>query len=52
MFKLPSGNFLSADTETTGLNWRKGDRPYCFTFCNAEGETAILSFPVNPKQEK
>lgn len=45
--KLPTGNTLSFDTETTGLFPRKGDRFYCISWCNKEGSTAVLSFPVN-----
>lgn len=48
-FKIPIGNKISFDVETTGLFWRKKDRPYCFSFCNTEGDTSVISFPVNPK---
>lgn len=48
MFQLPEGSLISFDTECTGLSWRKGDRPYCISFCNEKGQTAIVSFPVNP----
>src|SRR6266851_8627196 len=51
-FKIPSGNVIAFDTETTGLYARKDDRPYCFSFCNEKGETAVVSFPVNPKTRK
>lgn len=48
-FKIPSGKVIAWDTETTGLFWRNGDRPYCFSFCNEKGETAVVSFPVDPR---
>lgn len=46
-FKLPEGNILASDTETTGLFWRKGDAPYCFSFANKDFKTAVISFPVD-----
>lgn len=48
-FKIPPGNPIASDTETTGLYWRKGDRPYCFSFANAKWQTEVLSFPVDPR---
>lgn len=47
-FRIPKGNLLGSDTETTGLYWRFTDRPYCFSFANADLETSVLSFDVNP----
>lgn len=48
MFKIPDGDLIFWDCETTGLAWRHGDRPYCFGFSNLKGESAVISFPVNP----
>ena len=45
---IPAGKEISFDTETTGLFPFKGDRPWCFSFCNLEGDTTLISFPVNP----
>lgn len=47
--KIPKSNITSADTETTGLFPRHGDRFYCISWCTPEGESAVCSFPVNPK---
>jgi hypothetical protein len=31
-----------------GVNWRKGDRPYCVSLCNKQGDTFVLSWKVDP----
>ncbi len=36
--ELPPGIPVSFDTETTGLNLRGGDRPFCFNLATAEDE--------------
>jgi DNA polymerase III epsilon subunit-like protein len=46
--QIPEGKLIAFDTETTGFSWRKGDRPYCFSFANEKGQTAVFSFPVDP----
>lgn len=51
-FKIPEGNIIALDTETTGLSWRHGDQWYCLGLCNPEGESAVISFLVNPKTRK
>lgn len=45
---FPSEKEVASDTETTGLNPRHGDRPYCFSFCDRSGTTTVVSFPVDP----
>jgi len=44
--------FFAFDTETTGLYPWQGDRPFAFSFCNRDGETAYLEFPVHPYTRK
>ncbi len=55
------GDWFSADTEGTGLDpWgeylvdreREPDRPFAFSFCNADGETAYIRWPVCPFTRK
>ena len=46
--KIPPGNAIAVDTETTGLNVRKGDQPYIISFCNEDGETCVFEWPVDP----
>jgi DNA polymerase-1 len=45
---IPSGKLIACDTETTGLNPWKGDRPYAFSFCNEEGKTGFFRWWVKP----
>lgn len=45
---IPSGKVIACDTETTGINFWLGDRPFCFTFCNEEGKTGAFYWSVNP----
>lgn len=44
--KIPTikteGNIVAFDTETTGLDYRKGDRPYLFTFTDYEGNNTAI----------
>lgn len=47
-FKIPPGNRIAFDTETTGLYPNLGDLPYSFGFCNEQGDTSVVSFPVDP----
>jgi DNA polymerase I-like protein with 3'-5' exonuclease and polymerase domains len=47
-----SGRTVACDTEGTGLSPWKGDRPFGFSFCNEEGETAYVDFPVDPKTRR
>lgn len=47
-FKIPTGDTISFDCETTGLSPRLGDRAYCVSFCNIKGDTSVISFPVDP----
>lgn len=55
-----SSGYLGIDTETTGLNpygtpERWGfypARPYAFSFCDWEGNTAYVRWQVNPKTRK
>ena len=49
---IPKGKLIACDTETTGLSPWLGDRPYCFTFCNMEGDTGYVYFKVNPLNRK
>lgn len=46
--ELIKGKLVACDTETTGLFAWKGDRPFAFSFCNKDGETACYEFPVDP----
>lgn len=39
---------VACDTETTGLRLWHGDKPFAFSFCNEEGETAYVEWTVNP----
>lgn len=50
--KPPKGDLVASDTETTGLNPWKGDRPYSFGFCNRNGDTGYIRFPVDGKTRK
>ncbi len=43
-----SGSLVACDTETTGVSPWSGDRPYMFSFCNEEGESAVVRFAVDP----
>lgn len=52
MRKIPRGNLIAVDTETTGLYPWKGDRPFIVTFCNEEGETGIIRCEVDPFTRK
>jgi DNA polymerase I-like protein with 3'-5' exonuclease and polymerase domains len=45
--RLIDGDVVAADTEGTGLSPWKGDRPWAFSFCNADGETRYVEFPVD-----
>lgn len=47
-FRIPNGKLIAFDCETTGFAYRKGDRFYCISFSNEHGETAVVSFPVDP----
>jgi len=40
------------DTETTGTNPYKGDRPFLFTFADASGNTDCIEFPVHPRTRR
>lgn len=42
------GNMVAVDTETTGLSPWKGARPFAFSFCNPDGVTHYVEFPVDP----
>lgn len=44
-----NGEIIGCDTETTGLNPWKGDRPFIFTFANEDEETEFIEFPVGHK---
>ena len=39
---------FACDTETTGLNAWKFDRPFAISFCNEKGETAYIEWAVDP----
>jgi DNA polymerase I-like protein with 3'-5' exonuclease and polymerase domains len=43
-----SGNKISFDTETTGLYHWTGDRPFAYSFCNENFETAYFEMDVDP----
>lgn len=43
-----AGKLVAWDTETTGLKPWHGDKPFAFSFCNEQGDTAYFEFPVNP----
>ena len=40
---------MAVDTETTGLNFWKGDRPFAISICSQLGKTRYYEFPVNPQ---
>jgi DNA polymerase-1 len=42
------GNIIAIDTETTGLNPWKGDRPFMVTLANTDGDTAVVRWAVDP----
>lgn len=39
---------VACDTETTGLNAWAGDRPFAFSFCDDDGNTAYVRWEVDP----
>lgn len=45
--RIPAGNLVAFDTETTGLNPWKGDRPFCISFCNRKGEKGYIRWQVD-----
>ena len=47
---IPEGSVIACDTETTGLNVYKGDRPFMYQFANLVGDVSIV-FP-SPDTEK
>lgn len=49
---IPGGKIIACDTETTGLNFWLKDRPFCFTFCNEDGDSGYYYFKVNPLNRK
>ena len=49
---IPEGRLIATDTETTGLNRWRGDRPFIFSFCNDRGQTGFVEFEVNPYTRK
>lgn len=51
-FKIPASKECSIDLETCGLFPSKGDQFYCASFCSPTGETAVVSFPVDPLTRK
>lgn len=44
-----SGKRIYFDTETTGLEIWKTDKPFAFSFCNQALETAYFEFDVDPR---
>lgn len=40
--------YLVIDTETTGLRYWHGDRPFAISLCDQDGETEYYQWPVNP----
>lgn len=48
MAGILKGKLIACDTETTGLSPWLGHKPFGFSFCNADGETAYLDAPVDP----
>lgn len=44
--------FLAVDTETTGLQHQRGDRPFAFSFTTFEGEDFYARFPVDNTTRK
>lgn len=42
----------AVDTETTGLHYRRYDRPFMVTFCDEEGQTACYYWEVDPYTRK
>lgn len=45
--RIPRGDLIAFDTETTGLNPWKGDRPFCISFCNRDGEKGYIRWQVD-----
>lgn len=39
---------ISLDTETTGVDFHHGSKPYCVTSCNEDGDITIWEWRVNP----
>lgn len=46
--RIPKGLLVCSDTECTGLNAWKGDRPFCFGFCNRNWEKGYVRWQVDP----
>ncbi len=42
----------AVDTETTGLHYRRYDRPFMVTFCDEQGQTACYYWEVDPFTRK
>src|SRR4051794_25593459 len=39
---------IALDTETTGLDFHHGARPYLVTICDREGQVRFYEWPVDP----
>lgn len=44
----PAKKWVAVDTETTGLNVWKGDRPFVVSWCWNDGETGYVRWKVDP----
>lgn len=42
------GEKVAVDTETTGVNVWQGDCPFAVSFCDSEGNTCYVEWPVDP----
>lgn len=42
------GSFICVDTETTGVDLRKGARPFAVSLCDHTGATSFFRWKVNP----
>ena len=46
------GGIIACDTETTGLNFRREDKPFAFSFTDYAGNDSYIRFPVDPYTRK
>jgi DNA polymerase I-like protein with 3'-5' exonuclease and polymerase domains len=46
------GTEIAYDVETTGLNWRRGDKPFMHAMYNGDGDSRVWTNTVNPHDRK
>ena len=45
---MVAGCAIAIDTECTGVDFHRGDLPYCVSACDANGNTFVWNFEVDP----